>query len=112
MSRTSFLARILAGPAAICCLLLPWDEPFEQYFARKNGVTLGAGNAKSVNSATHIIDPWPRYVGNARIPANGQRMSGAVERYRDVSKLPEAPRPIASEYGTTTNIISSNGASK
>ena len=105
MLRTSLCARVFAGPAMICCLLLPWDDPSEQYLARKNGVTLGAGDAKSVNSATHIIDPWPRYVGNARIPANGQRMQGAVERYRDVNKLQEAPRPIATEYGTTTNII-------
>jgi hypothetical protein len=112
MSKTRFHARILAGPMVICCLALPWDDPFAQYFERKNGVTLGAGNAKSINSATHIIDPWPRNVGNTRIPGDGQRMSGAVERYRDVAKLPLAPPPIATEYGVTTNIQSSNGSGK
>ncbi len=96
----------------ICCLALPWDDPFEQYFERKNGVTVGAGDAKSINSATHIIDPWSRNVGNTRIPGDGQRMSGAVERYRDVTKLPQAAPPIATEYGVTTNIQSNNAPSK
>jgi hypothetical protein len=110
MMKTSLRAAIFAGQALVlCCLAVPWDDPFEQYLQRKNGVTLGAGDAKEVNSATHIIDPWPRYVRNTRIPADGGRMSGAVERYRDISKLPSAPRPIASEYQSTINIQSGNG---
>jgi hypothetical protein len=109
MLKTSYSATIFVAQAmVICCLALPWDDPFVQYFERKDGVTVGAGNAKSVNSATHMIDPWPRYVGNTRIPGNGQRMSGAIERYRDVSKLPFAPSPITTEYGVLTNIQSSN----
>jgi hypothetical protein len=104
MLKIRFLAKILAGQAAVmCCLALPWDDPFEQYFQRKDTVTLGAGNARAVNSATHVIDPWPRYVRNTRIPGDGGRMAGAVERYRDVSKLPRAPKPIAPELGATTN---------
>src|SRR6201993_3930600 len=77
-----------------------WTQEWEasQYIQRSDTITLGAGNAKNVNAATHVIDPWPRYVGNRRIPANGERMVGAVERYRDVSKLPRAPRPIAPLY--------------
>jgi hypothetical protein len=104
MLKIRSLAKILAGQAAVmCCLALPWDDPFEQYFQRKDTVTLGAGNARAVNSATHVIDPWPRYVRNTRIPGDGGRMAGAVERYRDVSKLPRAPKPIAPELGATTN---------
>ena len=110
MLKTSSLARILAGQAAvICCLALPWDDPFEQYFQRKDTVTLGAGNAKAVNSATHVIDPWPRNVGNTRIPGNGERMVGAIERYRDVSKLPKAPKPIAPEPGAAANFQTTSG---
>ena len=99
-----------AQAVTLCCLALPWDDPFVDYFQRKNGVTVRAGDAKEINSVTHIIDPWPRYVGNTRIPGDGARMSGAIERYRDVSKLPNAPRPIQSEYDTTTNIQSSGGS--
>ncbi len=110
MLKISSLARILAGQAAvICCLALPWDDPFEQYFQRKDTVTLGAGNAKEVNSATHVIDPWPPYVGNTRIPGNGERIAGAVERYRDVSKLPRALKPIGPALGATTNFQITGG---
>src|SRR5262249_37923800 len=60
-----------------------WDQdPAAQYFERKDTIVSGAGDARDVNAATHIIDPWPRYVGNRRIPMNGERAAGAVERYR------------------------------
>jgi hypothetical protein len=45
-------------------------------------VTLGAGNAKDVNAATHVVDPWPRNVKDRRISGNGERMVGAVQRYQ------------------------------
>jgi hypothetical protein len=89
----------------ICCFALPWDDPIDQYFQRKNTVTLSAGNAAAVNSATHIIDPWPRNVGNTRIPGNGERMAGAAERYRDVSKIPRSPRPLVPVYQTQSSGI-------
>ena len=34
------------------------------------------------------LDPWPRASANRRIPANGERMAGAYERYRNVDKPP------------------------
>ena len=67
-----------------------WD-PVTQYIQRSDTITLSAGNAKNANAAIHVIDPWPRASANRRIPANGERMAGAYERYRDVSKRP----PIA-----------------
>jgi hypothetical protein len=110
ISRTAL--RALAAPSLVICCLLTSEDPFVHYFERKDGVTLGAGNAKSINSATHIIDPWNRNVGNTRIAGNGQRMTGAMERYRDVTKLPQAAPPIATEYGVTTNIIGNNSGAK
>ena len=68
---------------------------FSPYLQRFDGVQPGAGDAKEVNAATHVIDPWPPYVGNRHIPGNSERMANAVRRYRDVSKLPCAPPPIA-----------------
>ena len=80
----------LAGSAA-----LAWDQnPFAMYFQRSDKVTLWEGDAKAVNAATHVIDPWPRYVGNRRIPGNGDRLSRAVERYRLGSYRQPAP-PIS-----------------
>ena len=80
--------RCIIGSAAFavsltCSGAWAWDQdPFAQYFERKDTIVSGAGDARDVNAATQIIDPWPRYVGNRRIPANGERMSGAIERYR------------------------------
>lgn len=87
-----------------------WDQdPFAMYIQRSDTITLGAGDAKNVNAATHVIDPWPRYVGNRHIPANGERMVGAVERYRDVSKLPRAPRPIVPLYDRQLGVGAGGG---
>jgi hypothetical protein len=59
-----------------------YENPAGQYVARSDTVTLGAGNAKDVNAATHVIDPWPRNVKDRRISGNGERMVGAVQRYQ------------------------------
>jgi len=53
-----------------------------QYLHRSDTITLSAGNAKEVNAATHVIDPWPRRVAQRRIRANGERMVGAIQRYK------------------------------
>lgn len=68
---------------------------FSPYFQRYDGIMPGAGDAAAVNTATHMVDPWPPYVGNRRIPGDGERMANAVRRYHDVSKLPCAPAPLA-----------------
>jgi len=84
----------LAGSAA-----LAWDQnPFAMYFQRSDKITLWEGDASAVNAATHVIDPWPRYVGNRRIPVNGDRLSRAVERYRLGSYRQPAP-PISPYVG-------------
>ena len=67
------------------------EDPVTQYVQRSDKITLSAGNANDANLAIQTIDPWPRASANRRIPANGERMAGAHERYRDVSKA--APRP-------------------
>src|SRR6202521_2165782 len=93
------ISRVLALASFVttaggCATAAYADDFFAPYFQRKDTVTLSAGNAKAVNAASQIIDPWPRYVGNRRIPANGERMAGAMLRYRDVSRLPRAPQPM------------------
>jgi hypothetical protein len=89
------------------------------YLQRKDSITPGAGNAKAVNTVTHMIDPWPPYAGNRRIPGNGERMTDAIERYRDVSKLPLTPVPLShpadgqsgSSAGTTSSTSSTISSS-
>jgi hypothetical protein len=58
------------------------ENPAAQYLRRTDTITTSAGNAKDANAATHAIDPWPPGVNDPRIPANGERMAGAVQRYR------------------------------
>jgi hypothetical protein len=59
-----------------------YEKPAAQYVNRSDTISLGAGNSKDINAATHVIDPWPRNVNNKRIPGNGERMVGAVQRYQ------------------------------
>jgi len=71
------------------------DEVTGPYLQRTEGITAGAGDAKAVNSAIHTADPWPANVWNRHIPADGERMSDAIRRYKDVTKLKDAPPPLA-----------------
>src|SRR5262249_30232469 len=83
---------VLLGGSFAGSAALAWDQdPFAMYFQRSDKITLWEGDAKAVNAATHVIDPWPRYVGNRRIPGNGDRLSRAVERYRLGSYRQPAP---------------------
>ena len=107
--------RCIIGSAAFAASLTcsgawAWDQdPAAQYFERKDTIVSGAGDARDVNAATHIIDPWPRYVGDRRIPGNGQRMTGAVERYR--TNTPWAtPCAISPTYDIQTGGIRSDAA--
>ena len=74
------LAGLMVAAAAAGCW--PYGNEGAQYFHRSDTITLSAGNAKDVNAATQVIDPWPPKVQNRRIPANGERMVGAVQRYQ------------------------------
>jgi hypothetical protein len=69
-------------------------DSVQEYTQRSDKIALSAGNAQDVNTRIQEIDPWPRYVGDKQIAANGERMAGAVERYRDVSKLKQTPAPL------------------
>lgn len=75
-------------------------EFFAPYLERLEGITASAGDAKNINAVTHMIDPWPRHVRNRRIQANGERMVGAIIRYR-TGRLQSAPAPITPIYNTS-----------
>ena len=77
----SLCSLLLAGALGGCWSGI-YENPAAQYVARSDTVTLSAGNAKDVNAATHVIDPWPRNVKDRRISGNGERMVGAVQRYQ------------------------------
>ena len=76
--------RCIIGWAAIaasltCSEAWAWDQdPAAQYFERKDTIVSGAGDARDVNAATQIIDPWPPYVGNRQIPMSGERAAKVI----------------------------------
>ncbi len=66
---------VLVGGSLASSAAFAWDqEPFAMYFQRSDKITLWEGDAKAVNAATHIIDPWPRYVGNRRMRRRSRRI--------------------------------------
>jgi len=77
----TIVAVALAGACGGCWTGV-YESPGAEYLHRSDTITLSAGNAKDVNAATHIIDPWPRRVANRRIPGNGERTAHAMERYK------------------------------
>lgn len=86
-----------------------FEEMFEPYSQRIEGVTASGGNAKAINSATHIVDPWPPYAQDRHIPANGERMVGAFERYRDVKKIVETPSTLEPDTISTNQVTGGGG---
>ena len=94
---SSLLTLFSAGGCAPTNVVDTWQiyDPVtivQPYTQRADKVTLSAGNAKEVNTRIHEVDPWPRNVADARIPANGERMARAVERYRK-----QGPRALSTE---------------
>ncbi len=69
------------------------------YFARRDTIALGAGDAVAANEAEEIGEPWPAYSGNVEIPGNGQKMQAAIERYRTNKVItPEDPMTAQGSY--------------
>ena len=80
------------------------------YCDRRETIALGADDHLAVNRVAQMVDPWPRYVGNKNLAFNGERMQGAVERYRRhevIRPIPpttntyyqqSAPAPITTEH--------------
>jgi hypothetical protein len=87
----------VASMMALCvlpvgaCSGLYGDDELARYVQRSDKVTLSAGDAKSVNAATHVLDPWPPGINDRRIPADGARMVRAIERYRRGPAQPLLP---------------------
>jgi hypothetical protein len=73
---------------------------FDQYFLRSDSITPDAGNAKDANEAIQIIDPWSRRAADRRIPADGGRMTGAIQRYRS-NQQGRADQQSGGQFTTT-----------
>jgi hypothetical protein len=65
----------------------PFLDELTQYVQRIDTLSVVSGDARDVNAAAQIINPWPLYARDRRIPANGQRMVGAINRYQNPKLL-------------------------
>jgi hypothetical protein len=81
MSRAADRSRLRALFAALLCgsLLAACSEI---YYDRRDTVSFRAGDAVAANKVVHAVDVWPEAAGYRDIESNGQKMQGAVERYR------------------------------
>jgi hypothetical protein len=61
----------------------------EDHLARRDGITLEGGNAKAVNVAQTATDTMPASARRTTLSTDGQRMTVAIERYRN-PPLPDA----------------------
>jgi hypothetical protein len=76
-------------------------DAVQPYTQRSNTTALDAGDAQEVNTRIQEIDPWPRNVGNRRIPADGERMTNAMERYEKAKAEPLPTVSTASGGGSS-----------
>ncbi len=102
MKRAASLVAIVlfgsSGFAAAECEGCFWDDLFAPYTERIDTVRTTSGNAKAVNTVTHMITPWPPYVFDRRIPGNGPWMVQAIRNYQDRLKPEQSSAaPAASQ---------------
>lgn len=72
----------------------------QQYLDRSEGVTSFAGNQLAANEAKMVDDPWPRYAEETHIHHDGQRLSGAVTKYRSANST-KSSTPASGAASTT-----------
>jgi hypothetical protein len=99
--------KTLTGLAALIIMLAggtaragdyPFLDGLTRYVERIDTLSVTSGDARDVNAAIQIIDPWPPNARDRRIPANGQRMVGAINRYQN-------PRLLGAQAPTLAPII-------
>jgi hypothetical protein len=95
-------ARLALTAAAIIAPAMLSGCNEDDYLARRDTVSLGAGDAIATDAVTQTIDPWPRHAKNTEITQEGERARVAIERYQQNKSIP--PRGV-----NTTTISSQAG---
>jgi hypothetical protein len=98
MTALTMTAKRALSAALIAAPVLLLQGCYEDdYLARRDTITLGAGDANATNAATHTIDPWPAHAKNTDINMDGKRAEIAASRYQQNKSIP--PR------GLTTSAV-------
>jgi hypothetical protein len=82
-------ARLVVVVGGLCTLAACQEVKYE-YFQRHDSISYQAGDAVAANQAIHMIDPWPDYAVDTRIPTSGRRVARAIENYEAGPKDPSA----------------------
>ena len=96
--RFSMRARLCLVPAGLAALAVAGCE---DYFFRRDALTLGVGDAIEVNKATQTIDRWPAAAREDRWYSDGERARIAIERYRK-REVPDPLKDAGPRPGTTS----------
>lgn len=78
-ARLSGAGRAIAATVLLGALLAGCSDV---YFARRESIALGAGDAVAANQVEQMVDPWPPHSNDKNLTFNGERMQRAVECYR------------------------------
>jgi hypothetical protein len=84
-SERDFPVRSIATALLLTALLGACSD---LYWDRRESVSFQAGNAVASNIAVNTVDPWPPAAANRQIAGNGERVQGAMERYRTNKVIP------------------------
>lgn len=76
-AKIALTAAAIAGPALLMAGCVE-----DEYYAQRDTLTLGAGDAVATNQVTHTVDPWNENAKNTDIDLEGERARVAVDRYQ------------------------------
>jgi len=90
---TQVLNTVIALSLSASLIVLTGCRAENRYLARRDSITLGAGEAVARNNAIQVINPWPKHSQDPYFNTDGKRMMVAVERYQ----ANESPEPEGSD---------------
>lgn len=85
MTRARAMGAILVRLALLGAVGAACGSCAEEYFARRDTLSPGSGDAVRADAAMQGIDPWPRHASNVDLVSNGERLQHAMESYRNPS---------------------------
>ncbi len=79
---TQILSAAITLSLAASLIMLTGCRAENRYLARRDTITLGAGEAVARNNAIQVINPWPKHSQNPYFNTDGKRMMVGIERYQ------------------------------
>ena len=81
-TNTKFLNAVITVGLAVSMILLSGCRAENRYMARRDSISLSAGEAMARNNAIQVVNPWPRHSQDTNFRTDGKRMMVGIERYQ------------------------------